>query len=84
MGQISEMSAIDALDGSSTGIANDRCWHISAVLCPAELRPLSGVELPLDVGLAAIRLGTTALDAALDRQELTHSRSRWFRRLIQS
>jgi len=42
-------------------------WLDSAGCGPADERLLSGVELPLDAGLAAMPSGTTASDAALDR-----------------
>jgi len=38
---------------------------------PADLRLLSGVELPLDAGSAAMRSGAAAPDALLDRLLLT-------------
>jgi putative endonuclease len=38
------MSAYDAVDGSSTGIANDRSRHTTDGFRPADLRLLSGVE----------------------------------------
>jgi hypothetical protein len=53
------------------GIANVRYWQISAVCWPAHERPLPGVELPLDAGLAAMRSGAAAPDVLLYRLLLT-------------
>ena len=54
----------------------DRLWHLSASRRPVHEWPLSGVELPLDAGSAAIPSGTAALGALLDRRVLTPSRTR--------
>jgi hypothetical protein len=41
------MSAIDAVDGSSTGIANDRLWHLADIPAYPDLCLLSGVKRTL-------------------------------------
>jgi len=45
------MSAPDAVDGSSTGIANDRSWHKTDVLAGELLCPLLGAKA--DIGIAS-------------------------------
>ena len=50
---------------------NVRYWHIPVGLRPAYEWLLSGVELPLDAGSAAIRSRAAALDALLNRQFVT-------------
>jgi hypothetical protein len=43
------VSAFDAVDGSSTGIANVRYWHIADIPAYADLCPLSGVKRTLGI-----------------------------------
>ncbi len=80
------MSAYNAVDGFSTGIQratlrrglNGREWHIPAGCLPSHEQPLSGVELSLDAGLAAVPSITAALGAVPDLRVLTQKRTRAF------
>jgi len=53
--------------------SQDRTWHICAGFRLADLRPLLGVERPLDAGSTALRSGTAVLDSVLVRPILTQS-----------
>ena len=48
------MSAIDAVDGSSTGSANDCSWHLADIQGYVDLGLLLGVKQPL---IEAVRNG---------------------------